>query len=106
MRCINYGEIFPNKLNIGETFSDAQYIGEHFSDAQYIGEHFSDAQYIGEHFSDLFFCRSGGVELMAQNMKFVVENTLESRLDLMSLQMVPALRTILFGRNPNRKFTD
>ena len=96
MRCINYGEIFPNKLNIGETFSDAQYIDEHFS----------DAQYIGEHFSDLFFCRSGGVEFMAQNMKFVVENTLESRLDLMSLQMVPALRTILFGRNPNRKFTD
>lgn len=51
-------------------------------------------------------CRSGGVELVAQNGKFVVENTLESRLDLMSQQMVPELRTILFGRNPNRKFTD
>lgn len=50
--------------------------------------------------------RSGGVELMAQNYKFVVENTLESRLDLMSQQMVPDLRTTLFGRNPNRKFTD
>ena len=50
--------------------------------------------------------RSGGVELMAQNYKFVVENTLESRLDLMSQQMVPDLRTVLFGRNPNRKFTD
>ncbi|KAL4233907.1 V-type proton ATPase subunit E [Mactra antiquata] len=49
---------------------------------------------------------SGGVELMAQNNKFVVENTLESRLDLMSQQMVPELRTTLFGRNPNRKFTD
>lgn len=49
---------------------------------------------------------SGGVELMAQNYKFVVENTLESRLDLISQQMVPNLRTTLFGRNPNRKFTD
>lgn len=49
---------------------------------------------------------SGGVELMAQNNKFVVQNTLESRLDLISQQMVPELRTILFGRNPNRKFTD
>lgn len=49
---------------------------------------------------------SGGVELMAQNNKFVVQNTLESRLDLISQQMVPELRTILFGHNPNRKFTD
>lgn len=54
----------------------------------------------------MFYSRSGGVELVAQNGKFVVENTLESRLDLMSQQMVPELRTILFGRNPNRKFTD
>jgi len=53
-----------------------------------------------------FVSRSGGVELIAQNGKFVVENTLESRLDLMSRQMIPELRVILFGRNPNRKFTD
>lgn len=49
---------------------------------------------------------SGGVELMAQNNKIVVENTLESRLDLISQQMVPELRVTLFGRNPNRKFMD
>lgn len=49
---------------------------------------------------------TGGVEVVAQNGKFRVENTLESRLDLISQQMVPELRTILFGRNPNRRFTD
>lgn len=49
---------------------------------------------------------SGGVELTAQGNKFLVENTLESRLDLISRQMVPEIRTTLFGRNPNRKFTD
>lgn len=49
---------------------------------------------------------SGGVELMAQGQKFVVENTLESRLDLISHQMIPELRVMLFGRNPNRKFND
>ncbi|WAR09181.1 VATE-like protein, partial [Mya arenaria] len=49
---------------------------------------------------------SGGVELVSQGGKFVVENTLESRLDLMSRQMIPELRVILYGRNPNRKFSD
>jgi len=49
---------------------------------------------------------SGGIEMLAQGNKFLVENTLESRLDLISHQMIPDLRTILFGRNPNRKFTD
>ncbi|KAH3728068.1 V-type proton ATPase subunit E-like [Dreissena polymorpha] len=49
---------------------------------------------------------SGGVVLVSQSGKFVVENTLESRLNLMSQQMIPDLRTTLFGRNPNRKFTD
>ncbi|KAK3097458.1 hypothetical protein FSP39_009798 [Pinctada imbricata] len=49
---------------------------------------------------------SGGVELVAQNGKFRVENTLESRLNLISIQMVPELRTVLFGKNPNRRFMD
>lgn len=33
-------------------------------------------------------------------------NTLESRLDLVSSQLLPAVRVALFGRNPNRKFDD
>lgn len=49
---------------------------------------------------------SGGVVLMAYNNKLRVENTLETRLDLISQQMVPELRNILFGKNPNRKFMD
>ncbi|ESO93777.1 hypothetical protein LOTGIDRAFT_209321 [Lottia gigantea] len=49
---------------------------------------------------------SGGVEVVAQGGKFLVENTLDSRLSQMSGQMLPKLREMLFGRNPNRRFTD
>ncbi|KAK3603528.1 hypothetical protein CHS0354_027945 [Potamilus streckersoni] len=49
---------------------------------------------------------SGGVELVAQGSKYFVQNTLESRLSLVSQQMVPELRSILFGNNANRKFYD
>jgi len=49
---------------------------------------------------------AGGVELQAQRGRIKVVNTLESRLDLMSYQMLPELRTTLFGGNPNRKFMD
>lgn len=35
-----------------------------------------------------------------------ISNTLESRLELIAQQLVPEIRTALFGRNPNRKFTD
>ncbi|XP_061195186.1 V-type proton ATPase subunit E-like [Saccostrea echinata] len=49
---------------------------------------------------------SGGVELLAQTGKIRVENMLESRLALISQQMIPELRTILYGANPNRKFMD
>lgn len=35
-----------------------------------------------------------------------VPNTLESRLELISQQLVPEIRNALFGRNVNRKFTD
>lgn len=35
-----------------------------------------------------------------------VPNTLESRLDLIAEQLVPEIRTALFGPNENRKFTD
>jgi len=49
---------------------------------------------------------SGGVELYAQKGQFKVTNTLDSRLEQMSQQMLPELREILFGSNPNRKFYD
>lgn len=35
-----------------------------------------------------------------------VPNTLEARLELISAQLIPEIRTALFGRNVNRKFTD
>lgn len=48
----------------------------------------------------------GGVELIALNGRVKVPNTLESRLELISQQLVPEIRNALFGANPNRKFTD
>jgi len=48
----------------------------------------------------------GGVELYALNGRIRVPNTLESRLELISQQLVPEIRQALFGRNPNRKFAD
>lgn len=49
---------------------------------------------------------SGGVELYAYHGKIKSVNTLESRLDLISQQLLPDIRVSLFGRNPNRKFND
>ncbi|RZB38907.1 V-type proton ATPase subunit E [Asbolus verrucosus] len=49
---------------------------------------------------------TGGVELYAQKGKIKINNTLEARLDLIAQQLVPEIRTALFGRNVNRKFTD
>jgi len=48
----------------------------------------------------------GGVELSTKNGKTKVTNTLESRLELISQQLLPEIRVALFGRNPNRKFND
>jgi len=48
----------------------------------------------------------GGVDLLAQRGKIKVSNTLESRLEMIAKQMVPEIRTSLFGRNVNRRFTD
>ena len=33
-----------------------------------------------------------------------ISNTLEARLDMLAQQMLPEVRTMLFGANPNRKF--
>jgi len=46
---------------------------------------------------------SGGLELLAKGGRIRVTNTLESRLDLMSRQMLPEIRETLFGANPVRK---
>lgn len=48
----------------------------------------------------------GGIELLAQKNKIKICNTLESRLELIAQQLVPAVRTALYGRNPNRKFVE
>lgn len=49
---------------------------------------------------------SGGIELLAQKGKIKINNTLEARLELIAQQLVPQIRTALFGRNVNRRFTD
>ncbi|KAF5304427.1 hypothetical protein FQR65_LT07957 [Abscondita terminalis] len=49
---------------------------------------------------------TGGIELLAQQGRIKINNTLEARLELISAQLVPQIRTALFGRNVNRKFTD
>lgn len=49
---------------------------------------------------------TGGVELLAQKGRIKVNNTLEARLELIAQQLVPQVRTALFGKNLNRKFTD
>ncbi|KAL4702697.1 hypothetical protein ACJJTC_011562 [Scirpophaga incertulas] len=48
----------------------------------------------------------GGIELIAAKGRIKISNTLESRLELIAQQLLPEIRTALFGRNPNRKFTD
>jgi len=49
---------------------------------------------------------AGGIEMGTPSGKIKVENTLESRLELISYQMLPDLKEILFGVNANRKFRD
>lgn len=49
---------------------------------------------------------AGGVECTTQKGKIKVNNTLESRLDMISQQLLPEIRDALFGSNPNRKFND
>uniref|UniRef100_A0AC34R833 Vacuolar ATP synthase subunit E n=1 Tax=Panagrolaimus sp. JU765 TaxID=591449 RepID=A0AC34R833_9BILA len=49
---------------------------------------------------------AGGVELYARDSRIMVSSTLESRLGLIADQIVPQIRTALFGPNPNRAFFD
>ncbi|XP_013783618.1 V-type proton ATPase subunit E-like [Limulus polyphemus] len=48
----------------------------------------------------------GGVELIAQKGKIKISNTLEKRLEMISQQLLPDIRTALFGNNPSRRFMD
>lgn len=48
----------------------------------------------------------GGIDLIAQKGRIKISNTLETRLDMLARQMIPEIRTSLFGRNQNRRFTD
>lgn len=50
--------------------------------------------------------RCGGVELLASKGKIKCSNTLDSRLELISHQLLPGVRVALFGRNPSRKYDD
>uniref|UniRef100_A0A7E4ZVB8 V-type proton ATPase subunit E n=1 Tax=Panagrellus redivivus TaxID=6233 RepID=A0A7E4ZVB8_PANRE len=49
---------------------------------------------------------AGGVELYAKGGKISVSSTLESRMGLIAQQIVPQIRTALFGPNENRAFFD
>lgn len=49
---------------------------------------------------------AGGVELLAKQGRIKVVNTLESRLEMMSKQMMPEIRETLFGVNTRRVFMD
>jgi vacuolar-type H+-ATPase subunit E/Vma4 len=44
--------------------------------------------------------------MYAHKGKIKVDNTLEARIAMVADDMQPQIRTALFGRNPNRKFTD
>ncbi|KAI8051514.1 ATPase, V1/A1 complex, subunit E [Syncephalis plumigaleata] len=47
---------------------------------------------------------AGGVIVSALNGRIKCSNTLESRLDLLSEQMLPDIRILLFGPSPSRRF--
>lgn len=50
--------------------------------------------------------RTGGVIIVSGNGKIDINNTFETRLELLKDSAAPAVREALFGKNPNRKFFD
>jgi hypothetical protein len=44
------------------------------------------------------------VSLVGYSNRITVDNTLDERLSILEQTMLPAIRTSLFGTNPNRKF--
>ncbi|KAF5304428.1 hypothetical protein FQR65_LT07958 [Abscondita terminalis] len=49
---------------------------------------------------------TGGVKIWSRQGKIKLNNTLESRMTLISSQLLPEIRNTLFGPNPNRYFND
>ncbi|KAG6056996.1 V-ATPase V1 sector subunit E [Claviceps humidiphila] len=49
---------------------------------------------------------AGGVVIVSGNGKIDINNTFETRLELLKDASAPAVREALFGKNPNRKFFD
>lgn len=53
-----------------------------------------------------FSDRSGGISIVGGGGKIDINNTFEERLNLLSIDALPNLRTALFGENENRRFKD
>uniref|UniRef100_A0A1Y1LUQ7 Vacuolar ATP synthase subunit E n=1 Tax=Photinus pyralis TaxID=7054 RepID=A0A1Y1LUQ7_PHOPY len=49
---------------------------------------------------------AGGVVILSGSGKIDINNTFETRLELLKDSSAPAVREALFGKNPNRKFFD
>lgn len=49
---------------------------------------------------------AGGVSIVAGGGKIELDNTFETRLELLKRNALPAVRETLFGKNPNRRFYD
>ncbi|KAF6830663.1 vacuolar ATP synthase subunit e [Colletotrichum musicola] len=49
---------------------------------------------------------AGGVFIIGGKGKIEIDNTFEERLNLLQDSALPAVREALFGKNPNRRFTD
>lgn len=48
----------------------------------------------------------GGVVIVCQQGKILMDNTFERRLQLLKEESMPRVVETVFGRNPNRKFDD
>lgn len=69
------------------------------------------------HFTHILYCvqetnlaviryRTGGVIIVSGSGKIDINNTFETRLELLKEAAAPAVREALFGKNPSRKFFD
>lgn len=54
----------------------------------------------------LIFYSSGGVSVVGGAGRIDINNTLDERLKLLETDALPMVRTRLFGKNENRKFSD
>jgi V-type H+-transporting ATPase subunit E len=52
----------------------------------------------------LTYNRAGGISISGTNGRIDINNTFEERLRLLETDALPAIRSILFGENENRKF--